>query len=203
MKTSHSTDSKVISRIHGHGRGWVFTPEAFKDLGSRDAVASALKRYKQSGVIRPLARGLYDYPRIDTDLGMLAPSSDDIAKALAGRDALRLQPFGAYAANLLGLSTQVPLRIVYLTDGRSRTVHVGNRQIILRQTSPRNMATAGKSSGMVIQALRHIGKEQVNAEHIATLERRLDDAALKQLMKDIHYAPGWIADIIRSLEGQP
>lgn len=198
-KKSYSTDKKVIAKIYGHKRGWVFTPDDFKGVGTRDAVASALKRHKQSGLIRQLARGLYDYPRIDVELGMLSASSDAIAKALAGRNALRLQPSGAYAANLLGLSTQVPLKIVYLTDGRSRTVQVGNRQIILKQTSPRNMATAGKISGLVIQALRYMGQQYITNEVIAQLDRRLDDAARKQLLKDIRYAPGWIAEILRDL----
>ena len=177
----------------------MFTPEDFRDLGSRDAVSSALKRYKQTGLIHQLAHGLYDYPRTDDELGVLAPSADAIAKALAGRDALRLQPSGAYAANLLGLSTQVPMRIVYLTDGRSRTVQVGNRQIILKQTSPRNMATAGRVSGVVIQALRYLGKDKVNEQIVAQLNRRLDDSAREQLMKDIRYAPEWVSRIIRQM----
>lgn len=156
-KISKNTDSQIVSRIYGHGRGWVFTPNHFKDLGSRDAVGSALKRHKQSGLIRQLARGLYDYPKTDPELGPLQPSTDDIAKALAGRDAARLQPTGAYAANLLGLSTQVPMKVTYLTDSLSRTVQIGKRQIILKRTTPRNMATAGKVSGLVIQVLRHLG----------------------------------------------
>jgi len=152
-------------------------------------------------MIRQLARGLYDYPRTDDKLGELAAPVDDIARALGGRDALRLQPSGAYAANLLGLSTQVPMRLVYLTDGRSRTVQVGRRQIILKQTSPRNMATAGRISGLVIQALRHIGRDHVDEELIVRLNRRLDEDAHRQLIKDIRYAPGWIAEIFRRLAG--
>jgi hypothetical protein len=200
MKTSvQSVDNKVLSRIYGHKRGWVFTPDNFSGLGSRDAVASALKRHKQSGLVRQLARGLYDYPRTDDQLGVLMPSVDDIAKALAGRDAIRLQPSGAYAANLLGLSTQVPMKVVYLTDGRSRTVQIGNQQIILKNTTPKNMATAGKISGLVIQALRHLGQAQVDDDVIRLLDQRLDDDARRQLMKDIRYAPAWIAQIFRQL----
>jgi len=198
-KNMKSVDGKVLSRIYGHKRGWVFTPGHFKDLGSRDAIASALKRYKQSGVIRQLARSLYDYPKTHPQLGLLSPPAEDIAKALAGRDAIRLQPSGAYAANLLGLSTQVPMKIVYLTDGASRTVKIEKREIILKRTTPRNMATAGKISGLVIQALRYLGKEHVDDEIIQKLERRLDKAACDQLMKDIRYAPVWIADIFRLL----
>lgn len=199
-KSKNNIDNKIVSRIYGNGRGWVFTPNHFKDLGSRDAIASALKRHKQSGLIRQLARGLYDYPQTDPDLGPMEPSTEDIAKALAGRDATRLQPSGAYAANLLGLSTQVPTKIVYLTDGRSRTVQIGNRQITLKQTTPRNMATTGKISGLVIQALRYIGKNNVDPEMIETLKRKVSTEDHKRLMRDIRYAPAWIADIFHDLD---
>ena len=203
METSKKNiDSKVVSRIYGHGRGWVFTPNHFKDLGSRDAVASALKRHKQSGLIRQLARGVYDYPKIDPELGLLEPSIDDIAQALAGRDATRLQPSGAYAANLLGLSTQVPTKIVYLTDGRPRTVQIGKRQITLKQTTPRNMATAGKISGLVIQALRHLGSRDVDAATIEAVKKRLSASDRKRLLADIRHAPAWIADIIRKVAAE-
>ena len=203
METSKKNiDSKVVSRIYGHGRGWVFTPNHFKDLGSRDAVASALKRHKQSGLIRQLARGVYDYPKIDPELGLLEPSTDDIAQALAGRDATRLQPSGAYAANLLGLSTQVPTKIVYLTDGRSRMVQIGKRQITLKQTTPRNMATAGRISGLVIQALRHLGSRDVDAATIEAVKKRLSASDRKRLLADIRHAPAWIADIIRKVAAE-
>ena len=198
-KHKQSIDNKIISRICGHGRGWVFTPAYFSDLGSRDAIASALKRHRQSGRIRQLARGLYDYPRTDSLLGVLTPSPDDVARALAGRDAVRLQPSGAYAANLLGLSSQVPMKIVSLTDGRSRTVQIGKKQILLKQTTPRNMATAGRISGLVVQALRHLGRRHVDDEVMARLDRRLDADDRKQLLKDVRYAPAWIADIMRRL----
>jgi hypothetical protein len=198
-KHSQSTDSKVIRRIRSHRRGWTFAPDSFKDLGSRLAIDHALTRYMKKGTIRKLARGLYDYPKIDPLLGPLQPSTDDIAKALAGRDATRIQPSGAYAANLLGLTTQVPMKVVYLTDGRSRTIQVKNRQIILKQTTPRNMATAGKISGLIIQALRHIGKEHVDGHVLEQLDRRLDEKSRSQLIKDIRYAPAWIADIFRTL----
>jgi len=198
-KHKQSIDNKIINRIYGHGKGWVFTPAHFSDLGSRDAVASALRRYRQSGLIRQLARGLYDYPRTDPDLGMLTPSPDAVARALAGRDAVRLQPSGAYAANLLGLSTQVPMKIVYLTDGRSRTVRIGKKQIILKRTTPRNMATAGRISGLVIQALRHLGRQHVDDDIVSRLNKQLDADAAKQLLRDVRFAPAWIAHIMRRL----
>ena len=198
-KHTQSTDSKVLARIYGFGRGAVFTPAKFQDLGGPRAVQHALVRHTQAGTLRRLTRGLYDYPRSHPVLGNLEPSTDDIAKALAGRDATRLQPSGAYAANLLGLSPQVPMKVVYLTDGRSRTVQIGNRQIILKHTTLRNMATAGKISGLVIQALRHLGLRHVDDTVIAQLDGNLGETERKQLMKDIRYAPAWIAGIFRQL----
>src|ERR1044071_3901980 len=131
---AQSIDSKVLSRITDNGPGWVFTPSNFIDLGTRNAIASALKRHKKEGMIRQLARGLYDYPRHDPQLGILSPSVDSVANAIKGRDAIRLQPSGAYAANLLGLSEQVPMRVLFLTDGPSRQVRIGKLEIILKRT---------------------------------------------------------------------
>jgi len=186
-------------RIRGRGRGFVFAPSHFQDLGSRDAVASALKRYKQSGTIRQLARGLYDYPVRHPVLGVVAPSADAIARALVARDAIRLQPAGAYAANLLGLSDQVPAKIVFLTDGPARKVRVGHQEILLQRTTPRNMATAGRKSGMLIQALRHLGPVRVDDLVIATLRRNITAADRPVIQKDMTYAPVWIANILRQL----
>jgi hypothetical protein len=198
-KHTDSIDSKILSRVQSHGRGWVFTPAHFDDLAGRSTVSIVLKRHTDTGTFRNLARGLYDYPKTNPQLGPLQPTVDAIANALAGRDEIRLQPSGAYAANRLGLSTQVPMRVVYLTDGRSRTVQIGKRQILLRNTTPKNMAAAGKISGLIIQALKHIGKDQVDDAIIDQLDRRINDPGRKQLLKDIRSAPAWIADIFRKL----
>lgn len=194
-----SINSKILSRIYGSGRGSVFTPGRFLDLGSRDAVDKVLSRLVQKGAIRRLARGLYDYPEHHPIMGILAPLPDAIAEALAGKQGIRLQPSGAYAANRLGLSTQVPARIVYLTDGPSRTVRVGNQEIRLQRTTPRSMGPAGRTSGLVIQALRHLGQKHVDDAVILTLQRKLSDQDKKRLMKDIAYAPAWVGKHLREI----
>jgi hypothetical protein len=198
-KHAQSIDSQVTKRINGHGRGWVFTPKHFLDLGSRQGVDLALHRLKASGTVRQIARGLYDYPVQDPVLGTVAPSADAIARALAVRDAIRLQPSGAYAANMLGLSEQVPSRVVFLTDGPARKVKIGKREIILQHTTPRNMATAGRKSGTFIQALRYLGQDQVDAQVLATLRRQIGDDDRAVMRKDLRHAPAWIADLLRPL----
>lgn len=152
-KHATSTDRKIFRRICDQGCGWFFTSSHLTDLGSRNAVASALKRLKASGIIRQLARGLYGYPVQDLVLGTVVFSADAIARALVVRDAIRLQPSGAYAVSMLGLSEQVPSRVVFLTDGPARKVKIDKREIILRHTTPRNMATAGRKSGTTFQCV--------------------------------------------------
>lgn len=200
MKSNTQTaDFKVRSRIYGHGRGWVFTPKSFRGVGSRDAIDSAISRLWKEGTIRKLARGLYDYPVQDPVLGTVAPSADQIARALVVRDVIRLQPSGVYAANILGLSEQVPSRVVFLTDGPARKVVLGKREIILQHTTPRNMATAGRKSGTIIQALRYLGKDQVDDRVMAILRRQISDEERPKIHKDLRHAPEWIADLLRPI----
>lgn len=191
-KHTDSVDSLVLARVQSHDAGWVFTPTDFMDLGSRTAVATALKRHKAQGVIRLLGRGLYDVPREHPVLGLLWPSIEAVGKALERKDGLRLQPSGAYAANLLGLSEQVPAKVVFLTDGATRTVKVGPTQITLKRTTPRNMAAAGRLSGLLVQAFRSLGAAHITPERIERLRRNLPAAQRAELVKDLALAPEWM-----------
>jgi hypothetical protein len=152
--------------------------------------------------IRRIARGLYDVPHQHPIVGLTAPDIDNVAKALAGKTGTRLQPTGAYAANLLGLSEQVPAKVVFLTDGISKHVRLGKLDISLKKTSPRMMATAGTTSGLIIQALRNLGKAHVNDATIKRLDSRLSPADRKRLSAAAAFAPAWIGDIMRRLSSK-
>jgi hypothetical protein len=191
-KHIQSMDKQVWQRIASQGEGWVFTPSDFADVGSRTAVASALMRYATAGQIRQLSRGLYDWPRQHPVLGVLWPDVAQVAQALERKDGLRLQPAGAYAANMLGLSEQVPAQVVYLTDGPSRQVAVGPTLIALKRTTPKNMACAGRLSGLLIQALRFLGEVHVSPERIAHVRRSLPAEQRAKLTADLAYAPAWM-----------
>jgi len=191
--------TKVKSRIYGKGRGWVFTQNHFLDIGSRGAIDMALTRLMKGGTIRRLTRGIYDYPKSHSKLGKLPPEPQMVAQAVAGKDNLRVQPSGAYAANLLGLSTQVPAKIIFLTDGATRTVTIGKQHIILKKTTPKNMMTAGKLSGLVIQALRYLGQKNVDQIVLNTLKIKIKKEDRVKLVDDVRFAPAWIAAIFRDL----
>ena len=199
LRSPQSIDSRIHYAIRGIGRGSVFVPADFLDMGSREAVDVSLHRLARNGTIRRLARGVYDFPKEHPALGPLQPSAEAVAKALAGRDRTRLQPAGAYAANVLGLSEQVPAKVVFLTDGPSRTVKIGSMIVELRQTTAKNMAAAGRLSGLLIQALRELGKENVTAERREHLKRTLPAEKRRELIKDIKLAPAWMHPIFREL----
>ncbi len=197
---SQSIESKIAGKICSKAAGWVFTPNSFIDLGSRTAVAQALVRLVRAGTIRRLAHGLYDHPEKHPALGELPANYERIAQALAGRDNLRIQPSGAYAANLLGLTEQVPARIVFLTDGSDRTVRIKKQQLVLKRTTPKNMATAGRLSGLVIQALRYLGQDSVDDKIIGILRKKLSSGDKRRLIDDLRFAPVWIGAIFRKLQ---
>jgi len=130
-----STTNAILKRIRAKHRGWVFTPRQFAHLGTRAAVDQVLSRLQRTGQIRRLARGVYEFPKVHPKIGVLSPSPEAVAKAMAERTGSRISVSGAKAANLLGLSTQVPMQNVFWTEGPSRTVRIGNRTVTLNRTS--------------------------------------------------------------------
>jgi len=199
-KTMILTEKKVITRIRAHGRGFVFTPKLFTaatdDSGS---IRTALTRLVQKKAIRRLAHGLYDLPVIHPQLGEIMPSTEKVIAAIVASEAIEVQPTGAYAANLLGLSTQLPMRIELYTNGPKKTIRFGKQEILLKPTTPRNMVGAGTKAGLILHALRQIGRENITLEMINHIKSQLDEKDVKQIKKQAQYAPAWIAKIMRTL----
>lgn len=194
---SQSIEKNVLSRIYGRGRGSVFSPRDFLDLGSRGAVDLALSRLTKKGILRRVDRGVYGYPEKSRLIGELSPRPEEVAKALARRGNRRLLPSGAYAANLLGFTEQVPVKVEYLTDGPTRRVMIRKLPVTLKQTTSARLATAGRVSGTVAQALRFLRKERVDAAIVETLRERLTEDDKKQLLRDIPLVPAWVGETFR------
>lgn len=205
-----SVEKLVLARIEERGRGSVLTPRDFRDVGSRGAVAVALHRLVKKGVLRNEMTGVYSYPIYSEVLKrFVSPGGDEFAKAIAARNGLKLRPTAAYAANVTGLSTQVPMRPVYLTDGRARRLRLRNREgralnseIVFRRASARYMNARTEIGYLVIQGLRNIGRKQVGKKEYTALSRKLPPAAKKELLQDLDTAPAWIADIMRRLAAE-
>lgn len=199
---SVSVHNQVLARIRAAGQGSIHVASDFLDLGSRAAVDQALSRLVRTGTIRRLARGVYDLPSHHPHLGVLPPALPLVAAALARSTGSQLQVSGPQAANQLGLSTQVPARLVYLTDGVSRTVRVGNRAIGFRHASPRTLAGAGTAAGVVIQALRHLGHGGVTPAVIAQVRSVLRDDDRRALRTHVARAPAWMRPALQGIVEQ-
>jgi len=197
--SANSIDSQIARRVARRARGTVFTPDSFASMGTRSAIDKALQRLEAKGTLRRLSRGLYDKPRHDDLLGTLWPTVDAVVKAVAGANKLRIQPAGVYAANMLGLSEQVPARVVLLTDGLSRTVQAGPLKIALKRTTPRQMAAAGRTSGLLIQAFKSLGAANVTPARIERLRQTIPAAERARVLKDIALAPTWMRPALRQV----
>jgi hypothetical protein len=198
---SKSIIDQVRNRIIKHGRGWCFTPKHFLDLDRDMGVRRALSRLQEDKFIRRLSQGLYEYPRENPKLGILPPKAEEVAKAIAEKNAIQFQPSGAYAANLVGLSEQVPGRIVFLTNGPSKKIKIGKQEILFRTTTEKNMYPAGTSVGLVIQAFRNLGKDNIDNIVLSKTKKFLTGTSRNELIKYLKYAPSWIRDHIINIMG--
>ncbi|MBN8706422.1 MAG: hypothetical protein J0L62_11155 [Bacteroidetes bacterium] len=189
-------ENKIADVLKTQLKGSVLFVDDFLDYGNPESVKKALLRLKKKGILVRLAHGIYFYPKIDKDLGVLFPSTEDIAKAIARRDKARIVPTGVHALNKLGLSTQVPMKVVYLTDGATRSVKIGKRTIVFKNTSPKNLLTQGEISSLVIQALKSIGQSKVDNETISKIHSILKKEKTENVLKDAKLAPAWINKIL-------
>lgn len=186
-------EDKLVSRIYGNGRGWAFSQIDFADLGSRSAVDLALHRREREGLIRRVIRGIYDYPRHSKALrGPVSPDIDNVAHALARKFGWRIQPDGATAQNLLGLSTQVPARVVYLSDGPNRSYTVGKTFLTFEHTALKEAGFSLPESRLIVQALKAHGENRITPKIIASIRKRFDPALRKRILLDTKTATGWV-----------
>jgi hypothetical protein len=192
-----SVESKIVEAIKKISKGVLIFPEDFQELGTSEAVRLALHRLEKENTITRVAQGIYVRPKSNKYIGNLIPSAEEVAKAIAKRDRIRTLPTGSYALNALGLSTQIPMKIVLLTDGSPREIKVGKRTIKFKKTTPKNLSAKGEISKLVIQALKEIGlnnQTPIEEERIIELLKKEDP---KHIMHDIKLAPVWIQKIMR------
>lgn len=192
-----SIEKQIEKSIKSKPKGSLVLPDDYHSYGSSDAIRKALDRLQDRKVLVRVAQGIYVRPKISKLIGPLVPTAEEVAEAIAKRDRIRTVPTGSYALNALGLSTQVPMNIVLLTDGSPREIRVGKRMIKFKKTTPKNLLAKGKISRLAIQALKEIGNGKVTEaeeKKIVDLLRKEDE---KDLRHDIALAPVWIQKIMK------
>ncbi len=200
MQTTAQPIDKVILRsIRSRPAASVFSARHFADFGGQDAIRKALSRLVKAGKIRRIRRGLYDLPRANPIIGQTAPDIMATVRALMDGSHAQWQFTGAYAANALGLSDQVPAKVIILTDGVPRRVALGKLMLIFRRAAPRNLLGAGQRAGLVIQALRYLKNSPDMSKHLAQLKKDLDARTKKNLAALTLKLPAWMRPLAQQI----
>lgn len=192
--------NRIMKRVAGKGRGWVFTPKHFADLGTRASIDMSLSRLAKSGEIRRIGRGLYDYPVRHARLGNLTPDPDRVAAALAAQSGEKLAPSGAAAANRLGLSDQVPTRVAFATSGRSATKTAAGRSVALKHSRAPVLDKVPDSVNAILQAIAHVGKDRIDDEAIRRFAGGIGDDDMRLLTRARPQLPGWMSDVLLKID---
>lgn len=199
MQSTHSQIESEISRMK---KGTILFVTDFANFGSAENVKKVLLRLEKKKVLIRLAHGIYLYPKVDKELGVLYPSTESIAEAIAKRDKIRIIPTGVYALQQLGISTQIPMNQVYLTDGAPRKIKVGKRTITFKKTVPKNLAIKNKMLSNIVQGLKELGKDTIDysvRDKIKIALRKIPSEILKE---EILNAPIWIRNEISKLQNE-
>lgn len=191
-------DNKIISRIYGRGRGWAFTKIDFVAEFGEANIHKSLSILQKSGRIRRVIRGVYDYPRYSDLLKReVSPDIDQVAQALARKFNWRIFPSGDAALNLLGLSTQVPANWVYLSNGPNREYRIGRQKVLFRKSALKDLGFSERESGLLVQAIKALGKDHIDKKVITVLRKRMDGKKCARLLKDTRTVTGWVYKVIK------
>ncbi|MBN2082154.1 hypothetical protein JW859_08090 [bacterium] len=191
---------KVISKIYGRGRGWAFSQKDLTTQGNRDAVDQALHRLHKRGLIRRVLRGIYDYPRYSKVLDtQLSPDIDQVAHALARKFRWDIQPSGPTAMNILGLSTQVPGRYVYHSNGPDRSYQIYSTKLEFKNTALKETGFKHEESALLVMALKSLGESRIDSEVITKIRNWLDPGMCSKVLKDTRTVTGWVYEAIRKV----
>lgn len=195
-----SIENMVLSRIYGRGKGFVFSSADFIDEFRDNNIDKALSELTKQGKIRRIIRGLYDYPKYSELLQQpLSPDIEQIAQALARKFRWRIEPSGDTALNLLKLSTQVPGRYIYHSDGPNRSYEIGNTTLEFKKTVLKEIGFKYSISGLIVAALKSLGKNHIDESVIASLQNQIDPKMYSKILKDTKTVTGWIYDAIKQI----
>ena len=192
--------NQIKKEVLSKRKGKIFFLNDFEKIGNKNAIRQTLFRLCNENFLIRLSAGIFLYPKTDKYIGVIYPSIEEIAKEIAKREKARLMPTGVYALNALGLSTQIPMRVVFLTDGTPRIINIeGKASIKFKKTIPKYLALRGKIMTLVIFALKEIGQKQISDEHLSKIKNALEKEKKEHIEHDIKLAPEWIANILLKL----
>ena len=195
-----NVSNQIKTEILSKRKGKIFFLDDFAKFGSKNTVRQTLFRLCNENFIIRLSAGIFLHPKTDKHIGIIYPSIEKVASEIAKREKARLIPTGAYALNALGLSTQMPMRVVFLTDGTPRIINIeGKASIKFKKTIPKYLALRGKIMTLAVFAMKEIGQKQISDEHLSKIKKALEQEKKENIEHDIKLAPEWITNILLKL----
>mgnify|MGYP003650411655 CR=1 FL=1 len=196
----NSIENQVVSRVYGNGRGWAFSKIDFVDVGATSAIEQALSRLTRKNTIRRVLRGLYDYPKYSKLLDQaMGPDIDQVAQAIARKNGWQIEVSGNTALNLLGLSTQLPGKFVYLNDSGAKTYQIGKQELVFKKSRLKDIGFKHAHTALVVQALRELGQNKISSEQRAKIYKHFDPVVGKLILRDARYTTSWIYEEIKTI----
>ena len=194
---------QVRGRIKNASPGDIFIPADFSDLAEARKITMCLSRLHENGTIEKVKRGVYMKPRYSMLLNRSVPPREDaVAKAIARNYGWTIVPCGDTALNMLGLSTQIPAVWLYVSDGPYKTYETDGIRFQFKHTDRKNeLIGVSKTTALIIQALRALGKEQIDSQTISALSKKLNAAEKQQVLKESRYITAWIYEAIKEICG--
>jgi len=191
---------KIVSRIKGKGRGWIFSPKDFADCGSRKAIDININRLVKTGVIRHLLRGVYDYPRTSALFNAPAnPEGDRIAQTIARKYGWAIYPSGETALNLLGLSSQVPGKYIYYSNGPSKKFTWSGGELIFKKRANKETGALSPHTALLVQALKALGEDNVDTNALNILRKKFSAGGKRAALREAQYVTGWVYEVIKKI----
>jgi hypothetical protein len=195
-----STHNQIKNAILENRKGKIIFSSNFSQYGTDVAIRHAFSRLCKEGILIRLSAGIYLYPAVDKEIGVIYPSIEKIAKEIAKQEKARIIPTGVYALNALGLSTQMPMRVVLLTDGTPRMINIeGEASIKFKKTAPKYLSFKSKLMSLIVFALREIGENKATSEQLDKIKNLLQNEEKEIITNDLTLAPVWVKNTISKL----
>lgn len=195
MESTHRHIAQKINQLSG---GSILFPTDFRGQGSEDAIKMSLSRLVRDGLVERLGQGIYLKPKRKQKSG--AHNMAEIASAIAKKERVRIRLSGEFALFKLGLHENAPTNLTYITDGEPRNILIGEQRLIFKSTTPKKLCLSTNTSGLLIQAIEELGKDQITAAITTQLQKLLEKINDEELLADLRLAPAWIYNLIRNLK---
>jgi len=191
-----SVNNTIELKISKSKPGQVFLPSDFKDLGTSTAIRKALSRNVASGKIERMGQGIYVVPKYDKVFGKVLPSLEELAEVLAKKEHIIIKPSGQYALNKVGLSSQVPMRQVYLTTGHSKKIQVGKSCIIFKSTTAKKLSMKGEITSLLFLGLEELDLKNLTPAQKEHIQMLIKKDSLANINYNLRLAPTKVSDFV-------